>query len=164
MIKLIVLDVDGCLTDGKIIYDNNGLETKQFNVKDGFGIKSWLRLGNEVAIITGRDSMIVANRAKELGIKHLYQGIKDKHAILLEILQALKISIDEVAAIGDDLNDHKMLSKVGRSFAPNDAVIEVRQEVQTVLGRKGGDAVVREMIDLLVEENNQKEQYLGFWL
>ncbi|MDY0116518.1 MAG: HAD hydrolase family protein [Sulfurimonadaceae bacterium] len=164
MIKLIVLDVDGCLTDGKIIYDNNGLESKQFNVKDGFGIKSWLRLGNEVAIITGRDSQIVTNRAKELGITHLYQGVKDKHAILLNILNTLNISLKEVAAIGDDLNDHKILSQVGRSFTPNDAVLEVRQEVQTVLERKGGDAVVREMIDQLVEENNQKEQYLGFWL
>lgn len=164
MIKLIVLDVDGCLSDGKIIYDNNGLESKQFNVKDGFGIKSWMRLGHEVAIITGRDSKIVTNRAKELGIKHLYQGIKDKNTILLEIIQKLKISLEEVAAIGDDLNDYKMLSSVGRSFAPNDAVLEIRQSVQTLLYRKGGDGVVREMIDLLVDENKQKEQYLGFWL
>jgi 3-deoxy-D-manno-octulosonate 8-phosphate phosphatase (KDO 8-P phosphatase) len=164
MIKLIVLDVDGCLTEGKIIYDNNGLESKQFNVKDGFGIKSWMRLGHEVAIITGRESQIVSNRAKELGIKHLYQGVKDKFGALEELLQTLDIPIESVAAIGDDLNDYKMLQKVGRSFAPADAVAEVRQGVQTILSRKGGDAAVREMIDLLVEENNQKETYLGFWI
>ncbi|MDD3816581.1 MAG: HAD-IIIA family hydrolase [Thiovulaceae bacterium] len=164
MIKLIVLDVDGCLTEGKIIYDNNGLESKQFNVKDGFGIKSWMRLGHEVAIITGRESQIVSNRAKELGIKHLYQGVKDKFGALEELLQTLNIPIESVAAIGDDLNDYKMLQKVGRSFAPADAVAEVRQGVQTILSRKGGDAAVREMIDLLAEENNQKETYLGFWI
>jgi 3-deoxy-D-manno-octulosonate 8-phosphate phosphatase (KDO 8-P phosphatase) len=164
MIKLIVLDVDGCLTEGKIIYDNNGLESKQFNVKDGFGIKSWMRLGHEVAIITGRESQIVSNRAKELGIKHLYQGVKDKFGALEELLQTLNIPIESVAAIGDDLNDYKMLQKVGRSFAPADAVTEVRQGVQTILSRKGGDAAVREMIDLLAEENNQKETYLGFWI
>ncbi len=164
MIKLIVLDVDGCLTEGKIIYDNNGLESKQFNVKDGFGIKSWMRLGHEVAIITGRESQIVSNRAKELGIKHLYQGVKDKLAALEGLLAELDIPLESVAAIGDDLNDYKMLQKVGRSFAPADAVIEVRQGVQSVLSKRGGDAVVREMIDLLAEENNQKETYLGFWI
>lgn len=164
MIKLLVLDVDGCLTDGKIIYDNNGLESKQFNVKDGFGIVSWLRLGNEVAIITGRDSKIVTNRAKELGIKYLYQGIKKKQETLTELLASLKIDLSEVAAIGDDLNDYQMLSKVGHSFTPNDGVKEIQNLVTTKLSCRGGDGAVREMIDILIDKNEQRDQFMAMWI
>lgn len=164
MIKLIILDVDGCLSDGKIIYDANGLESKNFNVKDGFGIVTWLKLGHEVAIITGRESQIVANRAKELGIKHLYQGIKDKHKTLLALLEKLKLDPSEVAAIGDDINDYKMLQNVARSFTPNDGIEDVQKLVQTVLQKRGGEGVVREMIDILVKENGEKERFMAYWV
>lgn len=164
MIKLIVLDVDGCLTDGKIVYDNNGLESKHFDVKDGLGITSWLKLGNEVAIITGRDSHIVANRAKELGIKHLYQGIKNKRAKLEELLDSLEIRLNEVAAIGDDLNDYHMLNSVGHSFTPANGVKEIRNIVTTILSKQGGDGAVREMIDILVDKNKQRDQFMAVWI
>ncbi|SFV58876.1 3-deoxy-D-manno-octulosonate 8-phosphate phosphatase [hydrothermal vent metagenome] len=160
MIKLLVLDVDGCLTDGKIIYASDSLETKAFNVKDGLAIVSWIRLGHQ----TGRKSSIVKKRADELGIQHLYQGVKDKEKMLRELVGDLSLEMYEVAVIGDDLNDYKMLAIAGRSFTPNDGVSDVQELVETVLSKKGGDAAVREMIDIIIEENDQKEQFLSLWI
>jgi 3-deoxy-D-manno-octulosonate 8-phosphate phosphatase (KDO 8-P phosphatase) len=164
MIKLLVLDVDGCLTDGKIIYTSNSSEVKEFNVKDGLAIASWIRMGHHVAIITGRNSFIVKRRADELGVQHLHQGIKDKDRVLREIVDSLGLSFYEVAAIGDDLNDYGMLSLVGRSFTPNDGVKDIQAMVDTVLTKKGGDGAVREMIDTIIEENDQKEEFLSLWI
>lgn len=164
MIKLIVLDVDGCLTDGKIIYSSDGSETKNFNVKDGLAISSWIRMGNHVAIITGRNSKIVETRANELGVKYLFQSVKDKEKILKELIDSLGLKYYEIGAIGDDLNDFKMLSKVGRSFTPKDGVKEIRELVNTVLTCNGGDGAVREMIDILVDESDLREQFMAVWL
>ncbi len=164
MIKLLVLDVDGCLSDGKLIYSSDGVESKNFNVKDGLGISTWVKLGNQVAIITGRNSTIVERRAKELGIQHLRQGIKDKDRVLKEIVSSLGISFEEVAAIGDDLNDYNMLRLVGKSFTPKNGVKEVREIVDTVLSFDGGDGAVREMIDSIVDENSQREEFMAVWI
>ena len=164
MIKLLVLDVDGCLSDGKLIYDSNGVESKNFDVKDGLGITTWIKLGNQVAIITGRNSTIVQRRAKELGIQHIHQGIKDKDRVLQEIVNSLGLTMQEVAAIGDDLNDFHMLSLVGRSFTPSNGVKEIKSIVNNILSQKGGDGVVREMIDIIVDENNQREQFMAVWI
>ncbi|MCK9491751.1 MAG: HAD hydrolase family protein [Sulfurimonas sp.] len=164
MTKLIVLDVDGCLSDGKLTYSSNGVETKSFNVKDGLAISSWIKMGNHVAIITGRKSSIVKRRAKELGIKHLYQGVKDKQKILKEVVDSLGLNLYEVAAIGDDLNDYHMLCLVGKSFTPSDGVKEIKEIVKRVLSKNGGDGVVREMIDLLVDENDQREEFMRVWI
>ena len=164
MIKLIVLDVDGCLTDGKIIYSSNDVETKNFNVKDGLAISSWIKIGFHVAIITGRNSSIVQRRAKELGIVHLFQGVKNKKEVLEDIINSLNLKYYEVAAIGDDLNDFKMLNMVGRSFTPRDGVKEIRELVDTVLTCSGGDGAVREMIDILIDENDLRDQFLSVWL
>lgn len=164
MIKLLVLDVDGCLTDGKIIYASDGNEIKNFNVKDGLAISSWIKMGFQAAIITGRNSEIVAKRAKELGISYLFQGIKDKESILKELLERLNLKQYEVGAIGDDLNDYKMLRSVGRSFTPKDGAKEIRELVDTVLTSKGGDGAVREMIDILVDEGDLREQFMALWL
>jgi len=163
MIKLIVLDVDGCLSDGKLIYSTDGTESKNFNVKDGLGISTWIKMGNQVAIITGRNSTIVERRAKELGIQHLHQGIKDKDRVLKEIVSSLGINFYEVGAIGDDLNDFNMLNLVGRSFTPNDGVKEIKKIVKKVLTCSGGDGAVREMIDILVDDNNQREEFMAVW-
>lgn len=164
MIKLIVLDVDGCLSDGKLIYSNDAIESKSFNVKDGLGITTWIKMGNEVAIITGRNSKIVEKRAKELGIKHIFQGIKDKDRVLNELVESLSLKFYEVGAIGDDLNDYNMLQKVGRSFTPNDGVITIQNIVDTRLSTIGGSGAVREMIDILVIENDQTDEFLAVWL
>ena len=163
MIKLIVLDVDGCLTDGKIIYSQDS-ESKNFNVRDGLGITSWIKLGLKVAIITGRKSKVVERRANELGIKYLYQGIKDKEKVLRELVENLGIKFYEVSAIGDDLNDYKMLSMVGRSFTPNDGMSEIKSIVNTVLSKNGGDGAVREMIDILVDESDLHDKFLSLWV
>lgn len=163
MIKLLVLDVDGCLTDGGITYSSDGVESKTFSVKDGLGITTWIKLGHQVAIITGRKSEIVKRRAKELGIQHLHQGIKDKDRVIKEILDSLGLRTFEVAAIGDDLNDYNMLKLVGRSFTPANGVKEIRSLVNTTLVNRGGDGAVREMIDIIVEENDEKEAFISLW-
>ena len=164
MIKLIVLDVDGCLTDGKLVYSADTIESKNFNVKDGLGISTWVKLGLHVAIITGRKSEIVKYRANELGIQHVYQGIKDKDRVLKEIVESLGLKFYEVGAIGDDLNDYNMLGLVGRSFTPNDGVKEIKQRVDTVLTCRGGDGAVREMIDILVDESDKRDEFMSKWI
>jgi len=164
MIKLIVLDVDGCLSDGKIIYSEDAIESKAFNIKDGLGISTWVKIGNEVAIITGRNSKIVQKRATELGVQHLFQGIKDKDRVLKELVSSLGMSFDNVAAIGDDLNDFKMLHLVGKSFTPQNGVKEIKNIVDVVLSHAGGDGAVREMIDTLIDSNNQREKFMAVWL
>ena len=163
MIDLIVLDVDGCLSDGSIIYDVNGVESKKFNVKDGLAIKSWINIGHKVAIITGRNSLIVEKRAKELGIDLLYQGVKDKKSLLLGLCEDLNIGSENIAAIGDDLNDLKMLQFVSKSFTPNDGAEYIKQNVKTVLSKNGGDGVVREMIEILLKEQNEYDAFIGLW-
>ena len=164
MIKLIVLDVDGCLTDGKIIYDTNGMESKQFDVKDGLGVASWVKMGGKVAIITGRESEIVSKRAQELGVQYLFQGVRNKLATLQKLCENLKIQPYEVAAIGDDLNDYEMLLFVRQSFAPANAVEEIKKIVATRLTRGGGEGAVREMIDTIIDRNGQREQFLSLWV
>ncbi len=164
MIELLVLDVDGCMTDGAIIYTQNGDEIKAFNVKDGLAIVSWIRMGKKAAIITGRESKIVQQRARELGIQHLCQGVSDKKKRLEKILEAEKLTFDNVAVIGDDLNDYHMLKAAKRSFTPADGMAYIQAQVQTVLGKKGGDACVREMIDIIVAEEGLQEEFLKQWL
>jgi len=163
MIKLLVFDVDGCLTDGSIIYGSNSDEYKAFNVKDGLAIASWSRLGLKSAIITGRNSKVVERRANELNITHLHQGIKDKKSLLEKILKEENLGWENVAAIGDDLNDFGMLQKVGWSFTPNDGVSSIKSIVKTVLKTNGGNGAVREMIDIIVEQENLEEEFLKLW-
>jgi len=164
VIKLIVLDVDGCLSDGKLIYSAEGVESKNFNVKDGLGISTWVKIGLHVAIITGRNSKIVQKRADELGIQHVFQGIKDKDRVLKELVESLGLKFYEVGAIGDDLNDFNMLKLVGRSFTPNDGVKEIKEIVDTTLTCRGGDGAVREMIDTLVDEADMRDKFMEIWI
>lgn len=164
MIELIVLDVDGCLSDGKIIYTNSGEELKAFSVKDGLGIASWNKLGKKTAIITGRDSAIVAKRAKELNITFVYQGIKDKATLLESILKQEKLAWENVAAIGDDMNDFQMLQKAGWSFTPSDGVDFIKSNVDTVLSKSGGNGAVRKMIDMIIKKDDLEEEFMKLWL
>ncbi len=164
MIKLIVLDVDGTLTDGKIIYDENGNELKNFNVKDGLAIATWTKkLDRQAAIITGRKSKLVEKRAKELGINHLHQGIHNKLEVLQEICKEENIRLSEVAAIGDDLNDLKMLNGVGLSFAPADAVEYIVDQAKIVCSKNGGDGAVREMVEIICKNDDIFEEFVGVW-
>lgn len=164
MIKLVVFDVDGCLTDGSIIYGSSQNEYKLFNVKDGLAIASWSRLGLKSAIITGRNSKIVERRAKELNVTYLYQGIKDKKTLLAKILKEENLALENVAALGDDLNDYQMLKDIGWSFAPSDAVDFIKNSVKTVLSKNGGRGAAREMIDMIVKKEGLEEEFLKLWL
>jgi 3-deoxy-D-manno-octulosonate 8-phosphate phosphatase (KDO 8-P phosphatase) len=121
-------------------------------------------MGGEIAIITGRKSEIVKRRAEELGIKHLFQGIRDKDRVLKELVDSLGLKFYELGAIGDDLNDYNMLSLVGRSFTPADGARELKSVVNTTLTCNGGSGAVREMIDILVDENDQREEFLSIWI
>lgn len=154
-IRLLLLDVDGVLTDGRIIYDAQGVETKAFDVKDGHGLKLLQRAGVQVGIITGRSSEVVNVRARELGIDIVYQGAKDKLLPFQEILQTLRLAADEVAYMGDDLPDLPVLRRAGWAVAPVDAVDEVKPYVHYVTRRPGGRGAVREVCDLLLQEKGK---------
>ena len=162
-IELIVLDVDGTMTDSRITYSETGDEIKSFNVKDGLAIASWRKLGKQVAIITGRSSSIVARRAKELHIEHFYQGIHNKKEVLETLLKKLDMTMDNVAAIGDDLNDLRMLKSAKISFVPRDSSAYVDKVATVVLSKKGGDGAVREMIEQLIVKEGLEEKYLELW-
>ena len=162
-IELIVLDVDGTMTDSRITYSEDGDEIKSFNVKDGLAIASWRKLGKQVAIITGRSSEIVARRAKELRIEHFYQGIHNKKEVLESLLEKLDLTMDNVAAIGDDLNDLQMLKAAEVSFVPRDASAYVDKIATVILTKRGGDGAVREMIEHLIIKEGLEEKYLELW-
>ena len=162
-IELIVLDVDGTMTDSRITYSENGDEIKSFNVKDGLAIASWRKLGRQVAIITGRSSNIVARRAKELHIEHFYQGVHNKKEVLEKLLEKLDLTMENVASIGDDLNDLQMLKASEISFVPRDASVYVDKVATVLLSKKGGDGAVREMIEYLIKKEGLEEKYLELW-
>ncbi len=151
-IRLLLLDVDGVMTDGRIVFDSNGVETKFFNVKDGHGIKMVQRAGIEVGIISGRKSQVVANRAAELGIARLFQGALDKLGPYQEILAATGLDDSQVAYMGDDVIDLPVMRRVGFAAAPADAVDEVLPHVHFVTKNRGGWGAVRELCDLLLRE------------
>jgi len=162
-IKLLLLDVDGTMTNGKITYSSSGEEFKSFCVKDGLAIASWIRLGRMVAIITGRESKIVENRAKELGIKHCYQRVKNKKAKVEEILAQENLNWSSVASIGDDLNDLPMLKLANISFAPKNASAFVLDKVDIVLNSNGGEGAIREMIEYILKQENRVGELLSLW-
>ena len=157
MIELLILDVDGTLTDGSIIHTNDGDELKAFDVKDGLAVASWTKkLGKKVAIITGRTSKVVEKRAAELQVSHLFQGVDNKDEIIEIILQEESLKWENVAIIGDDLNDYKMLKKASLSFCPNDAVEDIKSLVNVVCKKNGGRGAVREMIEYILRYDAQK--------
>jgi 3-deoxy-D-manno-octulosonate 8-phosphate phosphatase (KDO 8-P phosphatase) len=155
-IRLLLLDVDGVMTDGGIIYDGNGLETKVFNVKDGHGIKMLQRHGIEVGIITGRTSLVVDIRARELGIDLLYQGALKKLESYLDVKQRTGLIDSQIAYMGDDVIDVPVMRRVIFAAAPADALIEARNAAHYVTSCAGGKGAVREVCDLILKVR-------GFW-
>ena len=142
IIKLLVLDVDGVMTDGSIYLDAEQELFKSFNAKDGMGISCAIRCGLQVAIITGRCSPIIRRRARELGIVEVCENVKEKRSALAELLQKYNLSLNETAYVGDDLNDLPVLTQVGLACAPADAVEEVKQVCHFVAEKKGGCGAV----------------------
>ena len=160
MIKLVLLDVDGTLTDGRIYRGNNGEELKRFNVKDGYAIVNAQKLGIEFGIITGRKSELVEIRSNELKIKYLYQGISEKTVILEEIMQKTGLKKEEIAYMGDDLNDILIMKQSGLTGAPKDAADEVIQIVDFVSGKNGGSGAVREFVEYILKKDGKWETFL----
>jgi 3-deoxy-D-manno-octulosonate 8-phosphate phosphatase (KDO 8-P phosphatase) len=149
-IKLLILDVDGVMTDGRIILDSHGQEIKRFHVRDGYGIKRLLDAGIDVVIITGRKSKAVEYRAKELGIREVYQGVKDKGSLCREVMARKNLIKDQVCCMGDDLPDLPMFAQAGVSIAVADASVEVRSAATLVTGQKGGHGAVREACEWIL--------------
>lgn len=148
---MLLLDVDGVMTDGGIYFTENGDEIKKFNIQDGYGIVKWRRMGGRVGIITGRVSKIVARRAADLGIEDVFQNLENKTEAYGQLLTKYALADKQVAYIGDDEFDLPVLNRVGFSAAPADAVEAVRRNVQYVCKRNGGAGAVREVIDLLLK-------------
>ena len=154
-IRLILSDVDGVLTDGGIIYDNQGIEAKRFHVRDGMGIRLWQKAGYRFGLITHRSSHIVKTRVAELGIEILRQGIDDKLTAMRGILQEFKLSAEQVCYLGDDLPDMPVVRAAGLGVAVADACTELRQEAQYVTTATGGSGAVRETIELILKAQSR---------
>ncbi len=159
-IRLLLLDVDGVLTDGSILIDETGCETKRFNVRDGLAIRAWIGCGYEVGLLTARNSRATALRAEELGITIVEQGAKDKLTAFENLCTRLNIEPDQVAYMGDDLADIPVLRRVGRAMAPADACEEVRQIAELVTQRPGGRGAVREAIETLLKATGQWDEVI----
>lgn len=155
-IRLLALDVDGVLTDGRITYGNDGEELKSFNIKDGLGIKLLQRAGIEVAIITGRQSAIVARRAGELGIGTIIQGREDKITALRELCEERKLTLDACAYMGDDLPDLAAIQAAAIGMTVADACSAVARAADWQSGYAGGCGAVREASEALLEARGQR--------
>ena len=155
-IQLLILDVDGVLTDGGIIRDDAGQQIKRFHVRDGAGIVMWKRLNRETAIITGKESEVVSHRAAELGIERIYQNVSNKLEAYRELLEELGLSDTQVAYIGDDLPDLPVMKRCGCPIAVADAVEEVRSIARYVTKYPGGYGAVRDGIEYILKE-------MGLW-
>jgi len=154
-IRLLICDVDGVLSNGKVYYSNQGEALKSFNIKDGLGIKQLLNQGIELAIITGRQSEIVEKRATELGIKHLYQGKSDKQQAYDELLDQLQLKPSQVAYVGDDLPDLPLMKQSGLSFSVQDGYYLLLEQADWVTKSIGGNGAVREITDLLLSAQDK---------
>lgn len=163
-IKLLILDVDGVMTDGSIVYTDEGVEIKAFNVRDGHGIKLLMRSGIGVAIITARESRAMSHRAQNLGITDLYQGRLDKASALDEILKSKKLNPLQIAYVGDDIIDLPVLRQVGFSVAVADAVKEVRGRVDYVTAALGGKGAVREVVELILKTQGRWDEVMKRYL
>lgn len=160
-IQLLICDVDGVLSDGLIYLGNQGEEFKTFNTKDGFGIKALQNAGITVAIITGRESRIVADRMASLGVSHVYQGQSDKRISFYQLLKDLSLKPEQVAYIGDDVVDLSVMQLCGLGVAVNDAHPLVRQRADYITQLNGGRGCVRELCDLMLEARGMLDQAQG---
>lgn len=150
-IKLLILDVDGVLTDGSIILDNEGNEYKSFHVRDGHGIKMLIRAGVQVALITGRQSKVVARRAHELGITEVFQKCFNKAVAYDTLLKKYGLSDQEIAYVGDDIVDAPIMTKVGLPVSVSDSVEEIKKYALVVTKNRGGRGAVREVADVILK-------------
>jgi 3-deoxy-D-manno-octulosonate 8-phosphate phosphatase (KDO 8-P phosphatase) len=163
-IKLAVFDVDGVLTDGKLILGESGNEYKSFHVRDGHGLVMLLESGCKIAVITARSSNIVSERMASLGIKYVFQGEKDKGARLLDLINDLDLERDQVAYTGDDVIDLPAMNKVGLPIAVADAHAEVRNKADWITENRGGQGAVREICELIMQAQGTYENRINEYL
>ncbi|MFB9885753.1 3-deoxy-manno-octulosonate-8-phosphatase KdsC [Balneatrix alpica] len=163
-IKLLIMDVDGVLTDGSLYFTDEGHELKAFNSLDGHGIKMLHQAGIATAIITGRRSALVAKRAKDLGIPHLFQAREDKLNALEELLEDLQISLDEIAYIGDDWPDLPIICRVGLGVTVPNAAPALLEHAHCCTQRQGGRGAVRELCELILAAQDKLNASLAPYL
>jgi len=159
-VRLILSDVDGVLTDGGVVYDNEGVEHKKFHVRDGLGIKLWQDAGHTFGILTARNSHIVQVRAAELGIGIVCQGFADKLSKAHEIIAEVGVDPSEVCFIGDDLPDLPVIREVGLGVAVADAASDVRESANYVTKCRGGEGAVREVIEMILRAQMRWEDII----
>ncbi|MFM8341066.1 MAG: 3-deoxy-manno-octulosonate-8-phosphatase KdsC [Methylomonas sp.] len=163
-LKLLILDVDGVLTDGRLFFDQQGNEYKCFHARDGHGLKLLKQAGVEIAVISGRSSATVALRMKNLGIEHVYQGHENKRMAFQEILQNLQLSPNQAAHVGDDLLDLPIMTQVGFAIAVQDANFAVKQYADWCTQTLGGQGAVREVCDLIMQVQGSFDKVLQGYL
>ena len=149
-IRMLVLDVDGVLTDGKLYFDHAGNEIKAFNTRDGMGIKALQQVGIEVAVITGRKSEAVTQRMTQLGIQHVYQGREDKLTAFMDLLEKTGLEEHQICFAGDDWIDLPVLIRAGLAVSVADAEERVKEQAHWITSRNGGDGAVREICNLIL--------------
>lgn len=160
-ISLLLTDVDGVLTDGSITFDSDGAETKTFHVRDGLGVRLWQRAGGTLGIVTGRASVVVEQRARELDIEIVRQSVKEKLPVVEEIAESLGVPLDQVAYLGDDLPDLPAIRAVGFGAAVADAAPEVLEAADYVTTQPGGRGALREVIEKLLKDSGRWETATG---
>jgi 3-deoxy-D-manno-octulosonate 8-phosphate phosphatase (KDO 8-P phosphatase) len=163
-LKLLILDVDGVLTDGKLFFDNAGNEYKSFHARDGHGIKLLRQTGVEVAVISGRKSNSVALRMQSLGIEHVYQGHEDKRAAFNELIEKTGITPEQAAHVGDDLLDLPIMIRVGLAIAVYDANFAVKQRADWCTSLPGGHGAVREVCDFIMQAQGRFDEVVNTYL
>jgi 3-deoxy-D-manno-octulosonate 8-phosphate phosphatase (KDO 8-P phosphatase) len=162
-VELLILDVDGVLTDGSILIDDDGRETKRFNIRDGVALRAWTRLGFKVAVITGRGGAALRHRMAELGIAEVVQGSQDKGAALVELAGRLGVALDRAACLGDDWPDLPVMRRVGYPMAVGDADSRVRAAAAFVTSRAGGRGAVREAVEHLLAARGLLERAVSYY-
>ena len=162
--KLVLSDIDGVWTDGGMYYDENGNEFKKFNTSDSAGVIFLKLIDIPFGIITGEDTNIVKRRANKLKVKYLHMGVKNKVKVATNLCDELGITLDEVAYIGDDLNDINLLRKVGFSCAPSNAPTYIKDIVSHVTNSKGGEGAFREFVEYILESYNLKNKAIEMYL
>lgn len=163
-LKLLILDVDGVLTDGRLYFDNEGIEYKCFHARDGHGLKLLQKTGVKVAVISGRKSNSVELRMKSLGIDYVYQGHEDKLGAFAELLESVGITAEQAAYVGDDLLDLPIMKRVGLAIAVNDANFAVKERADWCTILAGGQGAVREVCDLLMQAQGNYDKVLDYYL
>jgi len=156
-IKILISDVDGVLTDGGMYYSENGEELKKFNTRDGMGVELLQKNQILVILMTKENSKIVLQRAKKIKIKKSYIGINKKEDKLPEICEKFKVKLENIAYIGDDINDLEIMKKVGFSASPNNAIDEIKRNSHYICKSNGGEGVLREVAELILSTKNIKK-------